>query len=115
MVKVYSGADPADAHLVRGFLASHGIDAVVTGEALWGARGELPFGVGTAPTVCVRAEDAERARELICNRPKNAGPNSPERGAARRPVDSWQCSKCGEQIEGQFTSCWNCGEPSDRS
>jgi hypothetical protein len=22
---------------------------------------------------------------------------------------SWTCPKCGEKIEPQFTSCWNCG------
>jgi len=24
-------------------------------------------------------------------------------------AQSWRCSKCGEQLEGQFTKCWNCG------
>ncbi|MGH7830408.1 MAG: DUF7577 domain-containing protein, partial [Candidatus Binatia bacterium] len=23
--------------------------------------------------------------------------------------EPWQCRKCGEVIEGQFTDCWNCG------
>jgi hypothetical protein len=26
---------------------------------------------------------------------------------------SWVCDGCGENIEGQFSECWNCG--SDRS
>jgi len=24
-------------------------------------------------------------------------------------VSHWKCSKCGEELEGQFTSCWKCG------
>ena len=23
--------------------------------------------------------------------------------------ESWTCPACGEQLEGQFTSCWKCG------
>jgi hypothetical protein len=23
---------------------------------------------------------------------------------------SWKCTNCGEQVEGQFTECWNCGK-----
>ncbi len=22
---------------------------------------------------------------------------------------TWKCANCGEQLEGQFTSCWRCG------
>ena len=27
--------------------------------------------------------------------------------------EPWQCSHCGEQLEGQFNSCWKCGENRD--
>jgi len=23
--------------------------------------------------------------------------------------ESWCCTSCGETLEGQFTTCWNCG------
>lgn len=25
------------------------------------------------------------------------------------PLRSWTCPRCGEQLEGQFTECWQCG------
>jgi hypothetical protein len=25
------------------------------------------------------------------------------------PHQSWRCKRCGEQNEGQFAACWNCG------
>ncbi len=25
------------------------------------------------------------------------------------PEDPWICPSCGEQLEGQFALCWNCG------
>src|SRR6266496_2977257 len=28
---------------------------------------------------------------------------------ASSPAKSWICSACGEESEGQFSSCWNCG------
>src|SRR4051812_38049211 len=26
------------------------------------------------------------------------------------PAVAWKCQECGEELEGQFTSCWNCGK-----
>ncbi len=25
-------------------------------------------------------------------------------------LPTWTCTRCGEKLEGQFTSCWQCGE-----
>ena len=27
----------------------------------------------------------------------------------------WTCASCGERLEGQFTSCWKCGNTRDAS
>ena len=53
MKKVYVADNPAQAHLVKGMLESHGIRAEVQGEALWGTRGETPVAEDTLPTVWV--------------------------------------------------------------
>jgi hypothetical protein len=127
MTRVYAAKDPPDAHLMVAYLAAHGIDAEVEGEALWGARGDLPLGSAAAPQVLVDDADADRARELITTRPKHQShctvcgydltglpqPRCPECGTpSHRPVESgpsWVCSGCGETIEPQFTACWSCG------
>ncbi len=127
MVKVYTAGNPTDAHLVRGMLESNGIFAIVQGENLWGARGELPFTTESAPSVHVADEDAEQARNLIAEHEiavspakcKNCGydlreledPRCPECGTEFRSANAWHCVTCGETIEGQFSQCWRCGEP----
>jgi|GEM_PF-5322376 hypothetical protein len=39
MKRVYLARNPADAHLFKGILESHHIQAVVHGDFLWSARG----------------------------------------------------------------------------
>lgn len=99
MIRVYTAADPADAQLVCDLLNDRGLKAVVQGEALWAARGEIPAGPTTAPSVWVNEPDVDQARALIAEyerRPKDQPP-------------AWKCSKCGEKVEGQFSACWKCG------
>jgi len=34
---------------------------------------------------------------------------APEPAADLPPLPQWVCVHCGEQVEGQFDVCWNCG------
>ena len=86
MIRVYTAADPADAQLVCDLLNDRGLKAVVQGEALWAARGDIPAGPTTAPSLIAEYE----------TRPKEHPP-------------PWKCPKCGEKVEGQFSECWKCG------
>jgi hypothetical protein len=63
--KVYVAQSPAEAHLVRGRLENEGIPAVVQGEDLYAIRGGVPLDNSTLPSVWVRDEDFDRARELL--------------------------------------------------
>ena len=102
MQQVYMAHDPTEAHLVKGLLEANGIAALVRGEAVFGLRGEVPVTTETLPTVWV-LDDSEvpRARVLLgeYSQGQHAGPPH------GRP---WTCSKCGEQLEPQFTDCWRC-------
>ena len=130
MKKLFSAADPMEANLVRGLLEEAGIVANVQGEALWSARGELPFGPNTSPTVFVKDEDFERARDVISeyewkskvvparcpdcdyDLSRSPGPACPECGWQFRRQESllpWLCPKCQQQLDAQFTDCWQCG------
>lgn len=63
MKTVYTAQNSMDAHIVRGMLGSHGIDAIVTGDYLQGGMGELPvFGL---VEVKVAPEDAAEARAIV--------------------------------------------------
>ncbi len=105
MKKVYSAMNPTKAQLLRGILESEDIEAMVRGEFLWTARGEVPITTDTAPSVwIVNAEDYEHAMEIVEEF------KAPENSDDLENKD-WQCSKYNETNEGQFTECWNCGTP----
>lgn len=103
MKRVFIARHSAEAHFVRGLLETEGIQAEVRGEDLSGVRGGVPVTPDTSPSVwIVEDSEAEHAHTLVTRYETGAGLES---GAS----SSWQCSRCGEQVEGQFTSCWKCG------
>ena len=99
MKQVHVARHAPEAHLVRGFLESNGIAAVVRGEFLTSGWGELP--VDVCGVWIAEDGDYERATTLL---------RSVLRGDAAREFrgQGWRCPQCGEQLEGQFTDCWNC-------
>ena len=108
MKQVYIADDPTEAHLVKGILEQYGISCEIRGEALWGARGQLPLTSETLPSIWI-ADDGkfDEAQELI-EQFKN-------KTLAVNDGTSWKCPECGEEVEGQFTDCWKygAGRPSD--
>jgi hypothetical protein len=97
--------NPTDAHLLKGFLESEGIGAVVQGEFLWIARGEVPITTDTAPSVWVTDDaDFERAMDVVNEFQSSEGMSGPEN-------KEWKCNNCNETNERQFTECWHCGTP----
>jgi len=96
--KLYSTDDRVMAGLVQSILEEEGIRCVIKNQSLAGAIGELPP-IECWPEVWViHDEEFVHAQELI--------------DTLITPVDNpgpdWKCS-CGETVEGQFLSCWNCG------
>ena len=98
--RVFIGRNPAEAHHAKGLLENEGIAAEIRGEALFGARGEVPWHEAM-PSVWVLEEDAPRAREILEDYHADDVSSS--------PWEMWSCPKCGETLEGQFTQCWACG------
>ena len=99
MKRIHNARHPADAHLVRDFLESCGIAAVVRGEWLSGGFGELPVDACAVwVTDDSRFEEADRLmRDLLQGRLTTPGGGP------------WRCPACGEPGEEQFTQCWQCG------
>jgi predicted Fe-Mo cluster-binding NifX family protein len=63
MKSVYEASHSVEAHMILHLLEQGGLKAVVQGEYLQGAIGELP--VTGLVKVMVNAEDYEEAREII--------------------------------------------------
>lgn len=90
----------ADQEMVKGLFDEANIPCMIRNDQLAMGPGEL------APSDCspevwiLNDEDYPRAREIV-----EALRNSQE-----ETPDAWTRPGCGEAIEGQFTSCWNCGK-----
>ncbi len=98
MKRVYSAPVLALVENVKNVLELNGIESTISNQYLSAVVGEVPP-IETWPQLWVKEEDAERAKEII--------------EAANTDVaesrETWVCPKCGEELEGQFTECWNCG------
>lgn len=82
----------------RNLLESEGIRCRIRNEHLGSIVGEMPF-VEVWPELWVLNDlDFDRALELLDSAVSDESPQSP-----------WRCTKCGEENEGQFAACWNCG------
>jgi hypothetical protein len=100
MKQVHAARHAIEAHLVKGFLLSHGISAEVRGEFLTSGWGELPVDVCSVWVT----DDAqyEAANDLLVDFLSG-------NYARMLTGESWDCAQCGEKLEGQFTQCWKCG------
>jgi hypothetical protein len=89
----------ADQETLKSLLEEANIPCMIRNEHLSMALGLL------APSECspevwiLNDEDYRRAGEIV----------NDFRNAAVESRGPWICD-CGEAIEGQFTSCWNCGK-----
>ena len=85
----------------KNLLEAEGIPCQIRNEHLGSIMGEMPF-VETWPELWVVNDlDFDRAEQLIAD------------ADAESPKASWRCRKCGEENEGQFAACWNCGSSLD--
>ena len=85
----------------KNVLASEGIRCEVRNEHLGSIMGEVPFFETWPQLWVVNDLDFDRAQQLI------------EAIDSESPGDPWMCVNCGEQNEGQFSACWNCGRSID--
>ena len=82
----------------KNVLESEGIPSQIRNEFLGGIAGEMPLQEVWPELWVVNEMDYDRAKQLI---DESIADESPQR--------SWKCGRCGEQNEGQFAACWNCG------
>ena len=99
MKKLYTTQNPLMISHLKNILESGGVECVVKNLYLSSAAGELPP-IECWPELWV-IDDASyaEAREVL------------DRALAplRSVSEPWKCRKCGSEVEGQFSECWNCG------
>ena len=100
MRRIFSAQYPLEAHDVRLFLESQGIDAKVFGDNSALVTG-FAFTPAEEPGVFVNEADADRAMDLV-----QQFMEQPRDDIGTR---TWTCPKCGTKVEEQFDACWKCG------
>ena len=98
MKRVYSSTDPMMVGHIKNILESEGISCLIKNQILSGGMGELPP-LECGPEVWIRLdEDLLQSERIVTAALSDSVVD----------VKSWQCD-CGEEIEGQFSACWQCG------
>ncbi len=95
--KVYSDNILANVQNYYNVLKLNGIQSAIVNELLNVSIG----GMGCTPELWVSEHDLERAFEII----ENTDAESTEFEGTQ------VCPNCNEEVEGQFSECWNCGTP----
>jgi hypothetical protein len=85
----------------QNLLAAEGIKTEIRNQHLGGIMGEMPVFETWPQLWIVNDLDFDRATQLL------------ESTDAEPVGDAWVCSKCGEENEGQYGACWNCGVSTD--
>ena len=81
----------------KNVLEAEGIPCEIRNQHLGGIMGEMPVFETWPQLWIVNDLDYDRALQLI------------EAVDAESPPEPWQCRRCNEDNEGQFSVCWNCG------
>jgi len=99
MKKVYSAKDSLMVGHVKNVLATFGIRCVIRNLELSAAAGELSP-IDCWPELWVVDDEELAAATAILK--KTLAPLE----SVKKP---WRCRGCGEEVEGQFSECWQCG------
>ena len=99
-MRVYSSPILANVAIIRDVLTRHGIAAEIRGEdrAAIGP-GQIPGAEAWPELWVLKVSQVEEAERIV----------SEALESSQGSTDTWTCSGCREEIEGQFSECWNCG------
>ena len=98
MKKLTSSESLVTINHYKNVLESEGIPCQIRNEYLGGIAGEMPLQEVWPELWIINDIDYDRAKQLIDSAIVDESPH-----------DDWKCRQCGEENEGQFAACWNCG------
>lgn len=97
LVKLAEVSSPAEANMVKGFLAEHDVDVMIKGldSSAFGDALDGPDAI----EIFIQRADYDNANELL--RELIEGDD--------QPIPAWTC-QCGEEVDEGFFVCWSCGQ-----
>ncbi len=99
MKKIFSSPIVGEIPRLQNMLEGAGITCILRTERSSGLSPEIPI---TESTPELWIEDDHRLAEALQIK-------ADFQSSATAIGEDWQCQKCGETSEPQFTSCWKCG------
>lgn len=100
MKRIFASNNVAEVRLLQSLIEEEGMQCVIRNEQI---ASTSAIGIWSVPELWVSDDDVVRAEQLVSRwQEQPAG-----------EMESWVCSNCGEENEGQFGACWNCEEPID--
>lgn len=99
MKKLLSSLSFPEVGLLKSRLEEAGIACIIRNEQTSMAAGPLPYLECVPELWVLHDEDYARTQALL----------SEWEEQANQPMTAWICPGCGEELEGQFVSCWKCG------
>ncbi|GEM_PF-187364 len=103
--QIYSTSVLSEAHIVKDIIESHGIpcDLRTENKSSRNMGGEIPLVTNSSLWISDKSK-CDEARRLVEEYESTTSQDASSEGAL-----PWTCPSCGEESEGQFTSCWSCG------
>ena len=99
MQKIYTSPDRLMVFHCKNILESHNIACFIKNEYLAGAAGEIPSHECWPELWVENIKKYDNAMQILQDNYRE-----------NNSLLDWKCTKCSEQLEGQFTACWQCGE-----
>ena len=97
MKRVYTSQNISMVELYKGVLEENGIRTLLRNQYVSMAAGGVPVQDARPELWIVNDGDLAHAQAII------------SQGAGGGSSAPWRCRACGEETEGTFISCWNCG------
>ncbi|MEM7465516.1 MAG: DUF2007 domain-containing protein [Pseudomonadota bacterium] len=97
MKRIHTTADFLQAGYLKSILEERGIQCVLKNDYLSGGAGELPLNECWPEIWVIDERDEQLAAKII------------EENRQSKHGENWVCNNCGEQLEAQFSHCWQCG------
>lgn len=97
--KLYETGNLQEAEILKGQLERAGFKVFIKGVYLLGALGDVPVGTETNPSIWINQNDFKKAKHFL----------DELHSESRRHKSQWGCPKCGQTVDGNFLTCWNCG------
>ena len=100
---IYIAENYTEAHMLQDNLKDLGISAILSGQHLTSALGELPAHI-LFTRVYVNKKDVQKAKKFIDEYKYSLSK------LMKNKEKYWKCKNCSETVPSNFINCWNCNK-----